>query len=320
MSRDRIQVTSATSEIGPVREISYIGPRGERLDSFVVHILTQLSRTRVQAMIEHGLVQVNKQRAKAGLKLSQGDRVTLEEPVLRIPQPSPEADAPTLDTLFEDDQILIINKPAGLVVHPAPGHAQGTLVDALLAQSISLPAAPDDTGPQRPGIVHRLDKDTSGLLIVAKTPGALAHLAQQFQTHTIIKCYLALVEGHLPAAEGAIDAPIGRHRQHRQRMTITAQHGRQAHTLFWVERSFSRFSLLRLQIITGRTHQIRVHLAAIGHPVAGDPIYGHNQQPEPPRLFLHAAELHFTHPLTNQEMAFTAPLPPELERFLATLH
>jgi 23S rRNA pseudouridine1911/1915/1917 synthase len=174
-------------------------------------------------------------------------------------------------------------------------------------------------GQQRPGIVHRLDKDTSGLLIVAKTPTAILHLTKQFQLHTIIKRYLALVEGHLPVAEGAIEAPIGRDPRHRQRMAITAQHGRQAETLFWVEREFSRFTLLRVQIVTGRTHQIRVHFAAIGHPIAGDQTYGRLQPPTPPRQFLHAAELQLTHPTSSQPLVFTAPLPTDLQDFLATL-
>jgi 23S rRNA pseudouridine1911/1915/1917 synthase len=317
---DKFQVLPNISEAEAAKKFIYTGTDGERLDTFVTHTMAPLSRTRVQALIEQGHILVNHQRAKASLRLARGDHVTLKE---APPEPPPllaEAAAQSLDILFEDEHILLINKPAGLVVHPAPGHEQGTLVDALLARHLSLPSTPDASDFQRPGIVHRLDKDTSGLLIIAKTSHALLHLAQQFQTHTIIKRYLALVEGHLPVTEGAIEAPIGRHPQHRQRMTITAQRGRQAHTLFWVEHEYSRFTLLRVQIITGRTHQIRVHFAAIGHSVAGDILYGHpQQQQQSPRLFLHATELRFIHPLTNEELTFSAPLPDELQHFLATL-
>jgi len=301
------------------QELIYAGEGGERLDTVVVHMLTSLSRTRVQTLIERGDILVNGHRAKASQKLAPGDVLLVkaapnEQAGVLINKP-----VPPLDLLFEDEQILVVNKPTGIVVHPAPGHTGGTLLDVLLARDPTLIRAVHPDGGQRPGIVHRLDKDTSGILIVAKTPEALAHLAQQFQARTVIKRYLALVEGHLPVAEGAIEAPIGRDQRRRQRMTITAQHGRHAHTFFWVEREFSRFTLVRTQIVTGRTHQIRVHFAAIGHPVAGDRVYGRPQSPEPPRLFLHAAELHLTHPATGQKLEFRAALPSDLEDFLKTL-
>ena len=298
----------------------YSEERSERLDTFVTRALTRLSRTRVQMLIEQGHILVNHQRAKASTRLVAGDSIMVEEqPSDGIPSSTTIEQPQSLSIIFEDQQILIVDKPPGSVVHPAPGHERGTLVDALLAHDAALAGVANPTGQQRPGIVHRLDKDTSGLLVVAKTPEAMLHLTRQFQARTIIKRYLTLVEGHLPVVEGAIEAPIGRDRRHRQRMAITAQHGRHAHTLFWVEHTFSRFTLLRVQIITGRTHQIRVHFAAIGHPVAGDQVYGHPHIPGPPRLFLHAAELQLTHPTTAQPLTFTSPLPTDLEGFLTNL-
>ena len=299
--------------------LPFTGESSTRLDLFVARALPHLSRTRVQVLIEQGHIQVNQRRAKASTRLEPGDSITISEPAPEALPISSESTFPPLDIVFEDEHVLVINKPAGLVVHPAAGHERDTLVDALLARHIPLGAAPESDETRRPGIVHRLDKDTSGLLLVAKTSEAMSGLAQQFQAHTITKRYLALVEGHLPVSEGAIDAPVGRDQRQRQRMAITAQHGRDAQTLFWVEQQFNRFSLLRVQIITGRTHQIRVHFAAIGHPVAGDSLYGRSQPPAPPRLFLHAAELRFTHPITGEELTFAASLPPDLQGFLATL-
>jgi 23S rRNA pseudouridine1911/1915/1917 synthase len=307
----------------PKRETSsiliYASEYAERLDTFVARTLTHLSRTRVQALIEQGLILVNQRTAKASARLTRGDSVLVQEQPEEVTLPTINEHLPTLDVIFEDEQILVVNKPAGMVVHPAPGHEHGTLVDALLAYYPALAHTTTPMAQYRPGIVHRLDKDTSGLLIVAKTPTAMLRLTEQFQSHTITKRYLALVEGHLPVTEGAIEAPVGRDPRHRQRMAITAQHGRQAETLFWTEQEFSRFTLLRIQIVTGRTHQIRVHFAAIGHPIAGDQTYGHLQPPAPPRLFLHAGALQLAHPTTSQPLTFTAPLPTDLQDFLATL-
>jgi len=301
------------------QELLYAGAGGERLDTFVARAQATLSRTKVQALIKQGRILINQRPAKASDKLEGGDVILLRDTPTEEQQTSTHAATLPLNLLFEDDQIMVVNKPAGMVVHPAPGHLAGTLVDALLAHDPALADAVNPDEQQRPGIVHRLDKDTSGLLLVAKTATALMQLSQQFQGHTVKKYYQALVEGRLPVAEGAIEAPIGRDQRHRQRMAITAQHGRHAHTLFWVEQELARFTLVRVQIITGRTHQIRVHFAAIGHPIAGDHTYGRRQEPEPPRLWLHAAELRFTHPTTGQELVFSAPLPPDLENFLATV-
>lgn len=309
-----------TLESQAAERLPYTGAGGERIDAFIARTLAHLSRTRVQALIKQGSILLNERPAKASEKLEPGDTILVREPAEEIRDDANVAEpALSLEILFEDDQIIIVNKPAGMVVHPAAGHKSNTLADIVLAHAPAIAQAIDPANQHRPGIVHRLDKDTSGLLIVAKTPAALMNLAHQFQQHTVTKRYLAMVEGHLPMAEGAIEAPIGRDQRHRQRMAITAQHGRQAHTLFWVEREFARFTLLRVQIVTGRTHQIRVHLAAIGHPVAGDHVYGRPQTPEPPRMFLHAAELQFQHPTTDQALTFKAALPSDLQQFLETL-
>lgn len=300
-------------------ELTYTEAGDERIDVFIARHLTHLSRTRVQALIKQGAVLLNNRPARASDKLEPGDTILVQPPVPEIETRVVREPALPLDILFEDEHLLVINKPAGLVVHPAAGHEDDTLADLLLARDPAIAQAVNPGSQHRPGIVHRLDKDTSGLLIVAKTAAAMTQLAQQFQEHAITKRYLALVEGRLPLAEGAIEAPIGRDQRHRQRMTITAQHGRHAQTLFWVECEFKSFSLLRVQIITGRTHQIRVHLAAIGHPVVGDRLYGRPQPLEPPRVFLHAAELQFTHPVTGQPLAFQAVLPPDLQTFLDSL-
>lgn len=300
-------------------ELIYTGSGGERIDVFIARTLAHLSRTKIQALIKQGAILLNARPAKASDKLEPGDTILVREPAEETGKTAVREPALPLDILFEDDQLIVLNKPAGMVVHPAAGHEGDTLADALLAHDPTIAQAVNPENQHRPGIVHRLDKDTSGLLIVAKTSGAMTRLAQQFQAHTVTKRYLALVEGHLPMPEGGIEAPIGRDQRHRQRMAITAQHGRHAQTLFWVEREFKRCTLLRVQIVTGRTHQIRVHLAAIGHPVAGDHVYGHPQPLEPPRMFLHAAELQFVHPTTGQHLTFTADLPPDLQRFLDTL-
>jgi 23S rRNA pseudouridine1911/1915/1917 synthase len=311
----------ASNDLGSDRaeKLTYTEAGGERIDVFIARTLPYLSRTRVQALIKQGTVLLNNRPARASDKLEPGDTILVHQPAPETETKADREPAQPLDILFEDEHILVINKPAGLVVHPAAGHEGDTLADLLLARDPSIAQAVNPGSQHRPGIVHRLDKDTSGLLIVAKTAAAMTQLAQQFQERTITKRYLALVEGRLPLAEGAIEAPIGRDQRHRQRMTITAQHGRHAQTLFWVEHEFKSFSLLRVQIITGRTHQIRVHLAAIGHPVVGDRLYGHPQSLEPPRVFLHAAELQFTHPVTGQRLAFQAALPPDLQAFLDSL-
>ena len=293
---------------------------GERLDRALAAHVPGLSRTRAQAAVASGRVLVNGRPAKSSLPLEAGMTITLlPEPPHPAPATGPRPSAPEvapLQVVYEDDQVLVVDKPAGLVVHPAPGHEHDTLVQALLAH---VPDLDTSDHPTRPGIVHRLDKDTSGLMVIAKTPQSHTALAAQMKAHTTVKRYLALVEGQLSASEGVIEAPIGRDPRTRQRMAVVslASGGRAARTRFRVLRTIRGRSYLELQLETGRTHQIRVHLAAIHHPIVGDPVYGRPQPPQPPRLFLHAAHLEFAHPMTGQWMVFDAPLPSELATFLA---
>lgn len=297
----------------------HIGPEqvGMRLDRFLVSVLGDVSRTAGQQLIADGAVLVNQRSAKAAYLLRLDDEVlllragpaTISQDVR--PQPLP------LNIIYEDDDLLVINKEPGVVVHPAAGHYDDTLVNALLAH---YPEIREFGGEMRPGIVHRLDKDTSGLLIVAKNLRTQAALVEQMQHHQVEKRYLALVEGVVSLDQGSIDAPIGRDPRHRQQMTITAQEGREARTHFRVQRRYAHHTLLLLQLETGRTHQIRVHLKAIGHPVVGDPVYGsRHQRLQLPlqRQFLHAYQLKFTHPTTNKALEFTAPLAADLQKILA---
>lgn len=289
-----------------------------RLDRYLAAIVPGLSRTRAQALIDAGAVRVEGRPGRASLLLEAGQCVEVG-PTTAAPTPSalpPLApEAIPVPIVYEDAHLIVIDKPAGLVVHPAPGHPTGTVVNALLSHIAPAGAA----SAERPGIVHRLDKDTSGLMVIARDEVALAHLAEQMKAHRTIKRYVALVEGHMPVPEGVIEAPIGRDPRQRQRMALVSVvgGGREARTRFRVVRELRGRSLLELQLETGRTHQIRVHLAAVGHPVVGDPTYGRSQAPRPPRQFLHATHLEFEHPITGAWMTFDAPLPPDLADFLA---
>jgi 23S rRNA pseudouridine1911/1915/1917 synthase len=289
---------------------------GTRLDRYLAQVRAGLSRTRAQALIARELVRVDGRVARASLALESGQRV-------EVAPEAPAADAPPLRAetipvpiIYEDDHLLVVDKPAGLVVHPAPGHQTGTLVNALWER---LAPQADPGAAHRPGIVHRLDKDTSGLMVVARDEAAHTNLAAQMKAHATIKRYLALVEGQMPVAEGVIEAPIGRDPRQRQRMALVsvAGGGREARTRFRVLGEARGRSLLELQLETGRTHQIRVHLAGVGHPVVGDATYGRPQAPRPPRQFLHATHLEFAHPVTGAWLTFDAPLPPDLARFKA---
>ncbi len=294
---------------------------GMRLDRFVVQRLPSISRTRIQALIAAEIVTINGKPAKAGWTLVAGDVVSV--PVdAAPPAPSmPVAEQIPLTIVYEDQFLLVIDKPAGMVVHPAPGHRDGTLVNALLGYTDDLGAA----ATERPGIVHRLDRDTSGLLLIAKddahaaAPGmsrTMVALGQMMRDRTILKEYTALVEGSLDPPAGLIDAPIGRDPRHRQRMAILAQGGRPSQTRYRTTEVIRGRSLLVVQLITGRTHQIRVHCAAVHHPVVGDSVYGRPQPPMPPRQFLHASHLAFNHPITGVPMDIVSPLPPDLQTFL----
>jgi 23S rRNA pseudouridine1911/1915/1917 synthase len=290
---------------------------GQRLDRYIVSVLPDISRSSVQTMITEGLVLLNGRASKPGYMLRTGDRVQISE--LRpkqLPGKAQPLDLP-LDIIYEDQDLLVVNKPTGLVVHPAPGHAEDTLVNALVARYPSLQSVEGDL---RPGIVHRLDKDTSGLIIIARNVQTQAALIDEMKEHSIIKSYLALVEGVVSLDQGSIDAPIGRNPRHRQQMAIMATGSREAITHFRVLQRFSRHTLLLLQLETGRTHQIRVHLKAIGHPVVGDPVYGSGNVRGNlglKRQFLHAYQLVFTHPRTGVLLELEAPLPNDLAQILA---
>ncbi len=289
---------------------------GERLDVFVSRRQPEFTRSRVRRLIDKGLVTVDGGLpGKAGVKVEEGQRVQVTlpppEPTKLEPEPIP------LRIVYEDDDLLVVDKPAGLPVHPSPGHDRHTLVHAVLAHCPDLSGI---GGEGRPGIVHRLDKDTSGLIIVAKHDAAHLSLARQLKERRVEKTYLALVEGRVEPPEGVIDAPIGRHPRHRKRMAVV-EGGREARTRYRVVREVDGRSLVEVAPEHGRTHQIRVHLAAIGHPVAGDPVYGRGRGAPPclGRQFLHAQRLAFHHPRTDERVELEAPLPQDLERALAEL-
>uniref|UniRef100_B8HL83 Pseudouridine synthase n=1 Tax=Cyanothece sp. (strain PCC 7425 / ATCC 29141) TaxID=395961 RepID=B8HL83_CYAP4 len=290
----------------------------ERLDRYLAAQLPDLSRSRIQQLIEQGQVYVNGQLCQAKKQIVQvGDRIQLELPPPVAAEPLPEHIP--LDILYEDDQLLIVNKPAGLVVHPAPGHSGGTLVNALLAHCGDLPGI---GGVQRPGIVHRLDKDTSGAIAIAKTELAHRHLQAQIKAKTARREYLGVVYGVPKTSSGRIDLPIGRHPVDRKKMAVVASDkGRSAVTHWQIQERLGNFTLLQFQLETGRTHQIRVHIAQLGHPIVGDPLYssGHATGVNLTGQALHAWKLALQHPVTGATIAVTAPLPPELTKLLEVL-
>ena len=292
---------------------------GERLDKALVQLLPQLSRTQVQKLIKDGLVLVDGRAAKANRKLEGGEnvQVTMPEPVNTelVPDPIP------LDIRYEDNDCLVINKPSGMVVHPGTGHYRGTLVNAVLAY------CPDVLGvgyEKRPGIVHRLDKYTSGLIIVAKNDEALRFIQRQFRKRTVDKRYLALVNGQIDPPEALIDAPIGRNKQERKKMAVIPLNhsatSRPAQTRYHTVTSYDDYTLVECQPLTGRTHQIRVHLAYIGFPIVGDNVYGRRRQrTKLGRHFLHAAKITFLRPSDQEPVYCEAELPPKLANMLQEL-
>ena len=297
---------------------------GTRLDKYLASHLVALSRTQLQRLIHEGHVQLAYGVATASYRVQGGDRITLWVPP---PQPArPAAEQIPLQIVYEDDSVLVLNKPPGLVVHPAPGHRSGTLVNALLFHCQTLSGV---GGEARPGIVHRLDKDTSGLLLVAKHDRSHRHLAAQLKARQLRRCYMALVRGAMPASRGTIDAPIGRHPQQRKKMAVVTRSGRVARTHYQVLDAWGPISLLRVSLETGRTHQIRVHLAHVGHAVLGDAVYGVGAWHLPghpsleravgafPRQALHAEQVCFQHPDTDQWLEFTAPLPADMAGLIA---
>jgi 23S rRNA pseudouridine1911/1915/1917 synthase len=289
---------------------------GIRLDRYLTTALPGFSRTIVQQLIQDGEVLVNGRTSKSGYTLRVGDEVQVkslhmhDKAINIIPRSLP------LDIIYEDEDLLVVNKAAGMVVHPAPGHHDDTLVNALVAR---YPDIMNGDSGLRPGVIHRLDKDTSGLIIIARNAVTQSALAGQMKRHEIVKRYLALVEGIVAVDQGSIDAPIGRNPRHRQQMAITVVKSREARTHFRVLDRFNRHTLLLLELETGRTHQIRVHLKAIGHPIVGDPVYGSgsvNRNFTIKRQFLHAYQLKFTHPTTGKVINFEAPLPEDLQAIL----
>ena len=296
---------------------------GERIDKALAEARPELSRSRWQQLIEDELVTIAGEPVKSSLRLAGGERVQVVLP--EVKESDLRAQKIPLDILYEDDDMLAINKVAGMVVHPAPGHSEGTLANAVLGYCPDLEGV---GGERRPGIVHRLDKETSGIILVAKNDKALRHLQRQFKRRSIKKRYLALVEGHIKPPQALIDAPIGRDPNNRKQMAVirpgSGYRKRRAKTRYDALKKYSAeagaFTLVECRPITGRTHQIRVHLAFAGYPVVGDTTYGRRRQRIGlDRHFLHAAFLGFRRPADNADMSLRAPLPVELEEVLNTL-
>jgi len=304
-----------------------------RLDAVVAAHLPECSRSLAANLIGNQKVLVDNQPQKPGYRVKSGEQI-----LVRIPEPEPVEYKPEpipLNILYQDSDIVVLNKQAGIVVHPAPGHGSGTLVNALLYHCPDLEGI---GGEIRPGIVHRLDKDTSGAMVVAKNAETLAALARQFKARSVSKKYLALVYGKLKKDAGTIDLPIGRHPIHRKQMSTTTRKGRDAVTSWRVFKRFQDITLLELTLKTGRTHQIRVHCSTMGHPIVGDPIYrprklfkNLNKKTERlpagiidllktiPRQMLHAWQLGFVHPRTDEYMSFESPVPDDMEVLMAQL-
>ncbi len=302
------------SESFETREIT-VTSAGERLDKYLAAQFADISRAQIQTLIRAGQVTVNGVAAKASLRLEGGERIRVQVPVGEE-SAAPEPEAIPLVVLYEDEHVAVVDKPAGMVVHPAFGHQTGTLVNAVLSR---WPQIATFAEPGRAGIVHRLDKETSGVIVIAKTAQALESLRAQFKAYTIRKRYVALVEGLPDTPEGVIDAPIGRDTRQRKRMAVVRD-GRAALTEFRVVEVFISFSLLDVWPKTGRTHQIRAHLAFIGHPVVGDTVYGRRKQPFTlKRHFLHAVSLTFTHPVSGEPITVESPLPAALQNLLDKL-
>jgi len=293
---------------------------GMRIDLYLSGKSNDLTRSRVQKLVENKLVMVNGEVCNdKNYRMKASDQV-----LIKVAAPEELAAQPediALDIVYEDKDLLVINKKRGMVVHPAPGHQDGTMVNALLGHCKDLSGI---GGVIRPGIVHRLDKDTSGLLIVAKNDYAHNSLAEQLKARTLKRVYFALVCGRVKPLRGRIEAPVGRHLKHRKKMTVIAG-GRDAVTRYRVVKYYKRYSLLKLKLETGRTHQIRVHMAHIGFPVVGDPLYGPGSHGDLPAELaspqaLHARELSFEHPRTGAKMSFSAPLPEVFRKLLHWLH
>ena len=279
---------------------------GERLDKYLSVVLPDQSRSYLQKLIKDGQIQVNGKNAKPGMRLDESDEVTVELPELKDPEILPE-NIP-LEILYEDDSLLFVNKPKGMVVHPAPGHYTGTLVNAVMyhcGDELS-----GINGVLRPGIVHRIDKDTTGVLVVCKTDQAHRSVAEQLKVHSITRVYRAIVHGVIREEEGTVDAPIGRHPTDRKRMAVNERNGKRAVTHYRVLRRFENFTYIECRLETGRTHQIRVHMASVHHPLVGDTVYGAGKSVKNvDGQVLHGMILGLVHPVTGQYLEVEAPLP-----------
>jgi len=299
---------------------------GTRMDAFVASYLSECSRSLAADLILKGEIRVREAKKKPGYRIKSGDEIRGG-----IPAPEPVSYLPEhieLDILYEDKHLIVVNKQPGLVVHPAPGHHTGTLVNALLYHCPDLEGI---GGKLRPGIVHRLDRDTSGVLVVAKNAGAQDHLSEQFKSRTVKKTYLALIHGEIGPETGTISLPIGRHPIHRKKMSTKSGRAREAETAWRVKERFPGAALLEVYLKTGRTHQIRVHCAAIRHPVIGDEVYGGSGTGKnlpkavslliqsANRQMLHAWRLEFTHPATEERISIEAPVPQDMNDLIAGL-
>lgn len=284
-----------------------------RLDKYISEHIENLSRTRVKELIKEKNILINKKQEKVSYKVQAGDEIIVTVPAVKPLDLTPE-NIP-LDIVYEDDDVIVVNKPQGMVVHPAAGHPDHTLVNALLYHTRNLAASPEGF---RPGIVHRIDKDTSGLLMIAKNSQARESLEKQLANKTNERYYLAIVHGNFGEENGKIDAPIGRNPNDRKKMAVV-ENGKNAVTHFKVLEQFKNYSLIKCKLETGRTHQIRVHLSYIGHPVAGDPLYGPKKTLKGPGQFLHAEVLGFKHPKTGKQLTFEVKPPKIFEDMLNEL-
>lgn len=288
---------------------------GKRLDVVICGLDPEFTRTRVQKIIENGGVTVNGKPSRSNHKVHEGEIV-----VLHIPNPEKlevKAEKISLDVIYEDHDLLVVNKPQGMVVHPAAGNYSGTLVNALLGHCTDLSGI---NGVIRPGIVHRIDKDTSGLLVVAKNDKAHVNLAEQIKEHTVLRKYIALVQGNINELKGIIDAPVGRDTRDRKKMAVVTRNSKHAVTRYRVLERFGDYTLVECTLETGRTHQIRVHMSYLGHPVVGDPVYGQRKNQMGLRgQALHAFALGFRHPVSGELMQFESDLPPYFKEIIAAL-
>lgn len=287
----------------------------ERVDSYIAKELEEVSRSYIQKIIKDGMVTINGEKVKTKYKVNQGDKI-----VIKMPEPKElevKVENIPINIVYEDDDIAIVNKPQGMVVHPAPGNYSGTLVNALLYHLENLSSI---NGVIRPGIVHRIDKDTSGLLMIAKTNLAHLGLSEQLKEHTITRKYYALVDENIKEEKGTIKAPIGRHPVDRKKMTVVEKNGRDAVTHFKVLERFKEYTLIEAQLETGRTHQIRVHMSYIKHPLVGDPLYGSKKQKFNLKgQLLHAKVIGFIHPRTGEYLEFESSLPEHFAKILNAL-